>query len=150
MCSDNGMHNLKFLAAAGGVLMMGAALAQMEATSASTYFLDVDPARYAGPPSKRVAVLVGDEPRQLQLSPQDEICLQLQRAENGEVISARVRVLRPEPKALAVVPVAGPNISPGTYRSTPSGMLLRASPAKVADPKPADTVASIGAPVCVL
>src|SRR5688572_15690140 len=113
------MRNLKFLAATCGALMMGAALAQIEASSVSTYILDVDPARYAGPASKRVAMLLGDEPRRLELSPQDEVCLQLQRAENGEEISARVRVLRPEPHELVVVRVAGPDISPGTYRSTP-------------------------------
>ena len=150
MCSDRSMSNLKILVATGGALMMGAALAQIQATSASTYFLDVDPARYAGPASKRVAMLLDDEPRQVQLSPQDEICLQLQRADNGDVISARVRVLRPEPQALAVVRVAGPNISPGTYRSTPSGMLLRVSPAKVDGGKPVETVASNAAPVCEL
>jgi hypothetical protein len=144
------MRNLKFLAAAcGAMAMMGAALAQIEAGSISTYFLDVDPARYAGPVGKRVTVLVGDQPRQLQLSPNDEICLQLQRAENDQVISARVRVLRPEPHELAVVRVAGPGISPGTYRSTPWGMLLRVTPAK-ADEGAKMTAADADAPVCVL
>ncbi|MBC8028440.1 MAG: hypothetical protein H7Y89_20800 [Steroidobacteraceae bacterium] len=144
------MHNLKLFAAACGVMMMGAALAQIEATSVSTYLLDVDPARYAGPAGTRVAVLLGDEPRQVQLSPQDEICLQLQRAENGQVISARVRVLRPEPHELAVVSVAGPGISPGTYRSTPWGMLLRATPVKPDDVRTATAVGTDSAPVCVL
>ncbi len=144
------MNNLKLFAAACGVMTMGAALAQIEATSVSTYFLDVDPARYAGPAGTRVAVLLGDEPRQLQLSPQDEICLQLQGAGNGQVISARVRVLRPEPHELAVVSVAGPDISPGTYRSTPWGMLLRATPAKPGEDQKATAVGTDGAPVCVL
>jgi hypothetical protein len=144
------MHNLKFFAGVCGVMMMGAALAQIEATSVSTYFLDVDPARYAGPAGKRVAVLLGDEPRQVQLSPQDEICLQLQRADNGQGISARVRVLRPEPHELAVVSVAGPGISPGTYRSTPWGMLLRATPARPDDVQTVAAVGTGGAPVCVL
>jgi hypothetical protein len=144
------MNNLKFAAAAcGAMAMMGAALAQIEASSVSTYFLDVDPARYAGPAGKRVAVLLGDEPRQLQLSPQDEICLQLQRADNGQV-SARVRVLRPEPHELAVVRVAGPGISPGTYRSTPWGMLLRVAPANPDDVTKAAATGTGGAPVCVL
>lgn len=145
------MRNLKFLAAACGTLMtVGAALAQIEASSVSTYFLDVDPARYAGPASKRVAMLLGDEPRQLKLSPQDEVCLQLQRAENGQEISARVRVLLPEPQELVVVRVAGPDISPGTYRSTPSGMLLRVLPAKPTDDVRVSAVSTNGAPVCVL
>jgi hypothetical protein len=144
------MNNMKFVAAAcGAMTMMGAALAQIEASSVSTYFLDVDPARYAGPAGKRVAVLLGDEPRQLQLSPNDEICLQLQRAENGQV-SARVRVLRPEPHELAVVSVAGPGISPGTYRSTPWGMLLRVAPADSDDVKKNAAAGTDGAPVCVL
>jgi len=143
------MYNLKFVAAACGVMTMGAALAQIGATSASTYLLDVDPARYSGPPGTRVAVHLGDQPRQLQLGPQDEICLQLQRAENGQVISARVRVLRPEPHELAVVSVAGPGISPGTYRSTPWGMLLRATPVN-ADEVPKTAAGADGAPVCVL
>ena len=144
------MHKLKFLAAACGVMVMGAALAQIEAGSISTYLLDVDPARYSGPAGTRVAVLLGDEPRQLQLGPQDEICLQLQRADNGQVISARVRVLRPEPHELAVVSVAGPGISPGTYRSTPWGLLLRATPVKPDDVKAVAAVGTDGAPVCVL
>jgi hypothetical protein len=144
------MRNLKFLAAACGALTMGAALAQIEASSVSTYFLDVDPARYAGPASKRVAMLLGDEPRRLELSPQDEVCLQLQRAENGQEISARVRVLRPEPHELVVVRVAGPDISPGTYRSTPWGMLLRVTPVKPNDDGKVTVVSTDGAPVCVL
>ena len=147
-CSDTSMYNLKFCTAACGVMMMGAALAQIEAGGVSTYFLDVDPARYSGPAGTRVAVLLGDQPRQLKLGPQDEICLQLQRAENGQEISARVRVLRPEPHELAVVSVAGPGISPGTYRSTPWGMLLRAASVKPDDSKA--TVGADGAPVCVL
>ena len=144
------MYKLKLVAAACGTLMIGAAFAQIEAGAVSTYLLDVDPARYAGPAGTRVALLLGDEPRQLKLSPQDEICLQLQRAENGQVISARVRVLRPEPHDLAVVSVAGPGISPGTYRSTPWGMLLRATPVKPGDVEKAATVGTDGAPVCVL
>jgi hypothetical protein len=144
------MNKMKFVAAAcGAMTMMGAALAQIETSAVSTYFLDVDPARYAGPAGKRVAVLLGDEPRQWQLSPNDEICLQLQRAENGQV-SARVRVLRPEPHELAVVSVAGPGISPGTYRSTPWGMLLRVTPADSDDVKKAAAAGTDGAPVCVL
>jgi hypothetical protein len=145
------MRNLKcFFAACGALVTMGAALAQIEASSVSTYFLDVDPARYAGPAGKRVAMLLGDEPRRLELSPQDEICLQLQRAENGQEISVRVRVLRPEPHELAVVRVAGPGISPGTYRSTPWGMLLRATPVKPNDDGQVTAVSTSGAPVCVL
>jgi hypothetical protein len=145
------MRNPKFLVATCGTLMMiGAALAQIEATSVSTYFLDVDPARYAGPAGKRVAILLDDQPRQLELSPQDEVCLQLQRAENGQEISARVRVLRPEPLDLVVVRVAGPDISPGTYRSTPSGMLLRVLSAKPTDHIKVSAVSTNGAPVCVL
>jgi hypothetical protein len=146
------MRNLKFLAAVcGALLTVGAAVAQIEASSLSTYFLDVDPARYAGPAGKRIALLLGDEPRRLELSPQDEVCLQLQRgAENSQEISARVRVLRPEPHELAVVRVAGPNISPGTYRSTPWGMLLRVTPVEPNGDSKVIAVSTDGAPVCVL
>jgi hypothetical protein len=146
------MRNLKFLAAACGALtMVGAALAQIEASSLSTYFLDVDPARYAGPAGKRIALLLGDEPRRLELSPQDEVCLQLLRgAENSQEITARVRVLRPEPHELVAVRVAGPDISPGTYRSTPWGMLLRVAPVKPNDDNNMIAVSTDGAPVCVL
>jgi hypothetical protein len=137
------------LPVASCLAVMGVALAQVAASS-SMYFLDVDPGRYAGPGGQRLAVQLGDEPRQLALSAQDEICVQLQRAAGSEVISARVRALRPEPHAAAVVPVAGPDISPGTYRSTPWGMLLRV----VASQKPGtDTVKALGtadAPVCTL
>ena len=144
------MNHTKSIAVACGAMMIGAAFAQIEATGVSTYLLDLDPARYAGPAGTRVAVLLGDEPRQLKLGPQDEICLQLQRAENGQVISARVRVLRPEPHELAVVSVAGPGISPGTFRSTPWGMLLRATPLKPGETERATTVVTNGAPVCQL
>jgi hypothetical protein len=95
-------------------------------------------------------MLLDDEPRRLVLSPQDEVCLQLQRTEKGDEISAHVRVLRPEPHELVVVRVAGPGISPGTYRSTPWGMLLRATPVKPDDDTKLIAVSTDGAPVCVL
>jgi len=133
-----------------GVALTGAALAQIEASS-SVFFLDVDPARYAGPAGQRLAVRLGDEPRHITISEQDEICVQLQRSvPNGDVINARVRALRPEPHEAVVVKVAGPDISPGTFRSTPWGMLLRVVPnANVS----ADLVKPLGtndAPVCSL
>jgi hypothetical protein len=138
------------VAVAACAAAVGAVLAQVEASS-STYFLDVDPARYAGPAGQRLQLRLGDQPRAVQLSAQDEICLQLQRADaNGQVISARVRALRPEPHAAADVRVVGPDISPGTYRSTPWGMLLRV----VTIGKPGDdAVKPLGtdtAPVCTL
>lgn len=129
---------------------VGVALAQVEASS-STYFLDVDPARYGGPIGQRIAVQVDDQPRHVSLSAEDEICVQLRRAAtNSSEISAHVRVLRPEPHEAAVVRVAGPGISPGTYRSTPWGMLLRVVPDKKAV---TDTVKAVGTsdkPVCSL
>ena len=65
------------------------------------------------------------------LNSQDEICVQLKRAPtDSSIISAHVRVLRPEPHDAAEVKVAGPGISPGTFRSTPWGMLLRVVPEK--------------------
>jgi hypothetical protein len=115
--------------AALSAAVVGVALAQVEASS-STYFLDVDPARYAGPAGLRLAVRLDDQPRHVTLSAQDEICVQLQRAGgNSQVISARVRALRPEPHEAVEIRVVGPDISPGTYRSTPWGMLLRVLPA---------------------
>jgi hypothetical protein len=129
--------------------VVGAALAQVEASS-STYFLDVDPARYTGPAGQRLMVLVGDQPRHVTLSAQDEICVQLQRAADSGVISAHVRVLRPEPHDAAVVSVAGPNISPGTFRSTPWGMLLRVVTDKDAGTDPIKPLGLADAPVCAL
>ena len=129
---------------------IGVALAQVEASS-STYLLDVDPARYGGPVGQRIAVQVDDQPRHVSLSAEDEICVQLRRAtSNSSELSAHVRVLRPEPHDAAVVRVAGPGISPGTYRSTPWGMLLRVVPEKKAV---SDTVKPVGIadkPVCSL
>ena len=130
--------------------MVGVALAQMEASS-STYFLDVDPARYAGPVGQRIAVQLGDAPRHVMLSAEDEICVQLQRAANdSSVISAHVRVLRPQPHDSAEVKVAGPGISPGTFRSTPWGMLLRVVPDKAAANGLVKTVGTANAPICSL
>jgi hypothetical protein len=113
--------------AAACAAVVGVALAQVQASS-TVYLIDVDPARYAGPASQRVMLRVGDQPRNVTISTQDEICVQLQRVEGTEVISARVRALRPEPQTAAEIPLVGPNIAPGTYRSTPWGLLLRAMP----------------------
>jgi hypothetical protein len=130
--------------------LVGVALAQIEASS-SVFFLDVDPARYAGPAGQRLAVRVDDAPRHIAISDQDEICVQLQRSPvNGDVISARVRALRPEPHEAVEVKVAGPGISPGTFRSTPWGMLLRVVPNGTASSDLVKTVGTNDAPVCSL
>jgi hypothetical protein len=129
--------------------VVGVALAQVEASS-STYFLDVDPARYAGPAGQRLVVQVGDQPRNVSLNAQDEICVQLQRAADSGVISAHVRVLRPEPHDAAIVRVAGPDISPGTFRSTPWGMLLRVVTDKNAGTDPIKPLGLANAPICAL
>jgi hypothetical protein len=127
--------------------LAGAALAQVEASS-STYLLDVDPARYAGPAGQRLMLRVGDQPRHITIGKQDEICVQLQRDADTGVINARVRTLTPEPKS-AEVRVVAPDISPGTYRSTPWGLLLRALPEK-GGPGIVKPVGTDDAPVCTL
>lgn len=132
------------------VALVGVALAQI-APSSNTLLLDVDPARYAGPAGQRVAVIVGDEPRHIALGAQDEICVQLQRsATDGKVINARVRALRPEPHEAVVVRVVAPDISPGTFRSTPWGMLLRVVAEQNAASGPLKPVGIGDAPVCAL
>jgi hypothetical protein len=137
------------LAAAACVALAGITFAQVEASS-TTYFLDVDPARYAGPVGQRISVRLDDQPRHVKLSPQDEICLQLHRSSSDRnVISARVRALRPEPHEPVEVRLVAPDISPGTFRSTPWGMLLRAVPEKA----PLEQVRAVGiadAPVCTI
>jgi hypothetical protein len=141
------MRKLLFSAAACAA-MVGAALAQVEASS-STYLLDIDPARYAGPAGQRLELRVGDQPRQLIIGGQDEICVQLQRVDGDkEIINARVRALRPEQQT-AEIRVVAPDISPGTFRSTPWGMLLRAMPPKK-EAMPVKTVGTGDAPVCTL
>jgi hypothetical protein len=138
------------LAAASCAAVVGVALAQVEASS-STYLLDVDPARYAGPAGQRLVLRVGDQPRSVTFGEKDEICVQLQRvAGNSEVISAKVRALRPEPQSAAEVRVVAPDISPGTYRSTPWGMLLRAVPGKSDSPQEDQSRVTDDAPVCTL
>ena len=130
--------------------LVGVELAQVEASS-SVFFLDVDPARYAGPAGQRLAVRVDDQPRHIAISDQDEICVQLQRSiPNGDVINARVRALRPEPHEAVVVKVAGPDISPGTFRSTPWGMLLRVVPSANASVDVVKPLGTNDAPVCAL
>jgi len=144
-----GMKKTMLLGAAA-LAVVGVALAQVEASS-STYFIDVDPARYNGPPGQRLAVQVGDQPRHITLNSQDEICVQLRRAAtDSSIISAHVRVLRPEPHAAAEVKVAGPGISPGTFRSTPWGMLLRVVPEKKVTLEPVKALGTSDAPVCSL
>jgi hypothetical protein len=142
---------MRKLLAAGvfSAAIVGVALAQVEASS-SVYFLDVDPARYAGPAGQRLAVRVDDEPRHIAISDQDEICVQLQRSSANGDISARVRALRPEPHEVVVVKVAGPGISPGTFRSTPWGMLLRVVPNGNASVDVVKPLGTNDAPVCSL
>jgi hypothetical protein len=146
---DIGMRKLATAAAACAALV-GVALAQVEASS-STYFLDVDPARYSGPAGQRLAVVIDDQPRHVAISDQDEICVQLQRsAPNSNVINAHVRVLRPEPHDAVVVRLVAPDISPGTYRSTPWGLLLRVVPSNNAVARVTKPVGTGNAPVCEL
>jgi hypothetical protein len=134
------------VSAAACVAMVGVALAQVEASS-STYLLDIDPARYSGPAGQRLALRVGDQPRHVTIGTQDEICVQLQRvAGEKEIISARVRALRPQAMT-AEVRVVAPDISPGTFRSTPWGMLLRAVPQK-SEAMAVKAVGTDDAPVC--
>lgn len=134
--------------AAACAAMVGAALAQVEASS-SVYFLDVDPARYAGPAGQRLMLRVGDQPRHVTIGAKEEICVQLERlAGESEVINARIRSLGPDAKA-AEVRVVAPDISPGTYRSTPWGMLLRALPGKT-ETRGVATMGTFDAPVCTI
>jgi hypothetical protein len=138
------------LAGVTSAALVGVALAQVEASS-SVYFLDVDPARYAGPAGQRLAVRIDDQPRHIAISDQDEICVQLQRSAPGsDVINAKVRALRPEPHEAVVVKVSGPDISPGTFRSTPWGMLLRVVPNTNAAVDVVKPVGTNDAPVCAL
>lgn len=149
MSLDTAMRKTLLLVCAG-CAVLGVAFAQVEASS-STYFLDVDPARYGGPGGQRIAVQVGDQPRHIALNAQDEICVQLRSAPaDSSVISAHVRALRPEPHEVAVVRVAGPGVSPGTFRSTPWGMLLRVVPEKAATTNGVKPVGTSTAPVCAL
>jgi hypothetical protein len=138
------------IAGISAAALVGVALAQVEASS-SVYFLDVDPARYAGPASQRLAVRVDDQPRHITISDQDEICVQLQRSSpDTNTINARVRALRPEPHEAVVVKVSGPDISPGTFRSTPWGMLLRVVPTTTASTDSVKPLGTNDAPVCSL
>lgn len=137
------------LSVAASIVAAGVALAQVEASS-STYFLDVDPARYAGPAGQRLVVQLGDQPRHIALNSEDEICVQLKpTAGNHREIAAHVRVLRPEPHT-AVVRLVAPDISPGTYRSTPWGMLLRVVPDSTVANDLVKAVGTANAPVCSL
>jgi hypothetical protein len=61
-----------------------------------------------------------------------------------------VRVLRPEPHDAVAVKVAGPGISPGTFRSTPWGMLMRIVPSNSPAQNLIKPVATSAAPVCTL
>jgi hypothetical protein len=128
---------------------VGVALAQVEASSI-VYLLDVDPARYAGPVGQRLMLRVGDQPRHVVIGDQDEICVRLERIAGTDVISAHIRALRPEPQEAAEVRVVAPDISPGTYRSTPWGLLLRAMPEKAESSGRIKTVGTDNAPVCKL
>ena len=142
------MHK-SILFAASCVAIVGVALAQVEASS-STILLDVDTARYTGPASQRLILHVGDQPRHITIGTQDEICVQLQRVAGSEIISARVRALRPEPQDSAEVRLVAPDISPGTYRSTPWGLLLRALPDKTGNFESGKAQGTDNAPVCTL
>jgi hypothetical protein len=138
----------QLMLAAACAALAGTALAQVEASSSSTYLLDVDPARYAGPSAQRLMLRVGDQPRHITIGTQDQICVQLQRDVKTGAINVRVRTLAPEPKS-AEVRVVAPDISPGTYRSTPWGLLLRALP-ESGGPGIVKPVGTDDAPVCTL
>lgn len=143
----------QLLVAAACAALAGVAVAQVhaqvQASSNTTYLLDIDPARYSGPAGQRLALRVGDQPRHVSIGAQDELCVQLQRdSSDDDVINARVRALKPEPKT-AEVRVVAPDISPGTYRSTPWGLLLRALPEK-AEAGMVKPVGTENAPVCTL
>ena len=85
------MHKIAMVVAAS-LLAAGTALAQQGASS-STYLLDIDPARYAGPAGQRLVVQLGDQPRHITLNGEDEICVQLKPAAGDtSVIAAHVRV----------------------------------------------------------
>jgi len=142
------------LSAILSVAMVGVALAQMQASSTSyvstSYVVDVDPARYAGPAGQRVMLRVGDQPRHVVIGTQDEICVQLNRVEGSDVVVARVSALRPEPKTAAEVRLVGPNVSPGTYRSTPWGLLLRVLPKDAQEKAALPVLGTDNSPVCTL
>jgi hypothetical protein len=141
------MRNVISIAAAS-MAVMGAALAQVQ-VGGGVVLLDVSSARYSDPAEGRLSLQVDDQPRLVALGDKDEICVQLRReSSDSTAISAHVRALRPEPQAAAVVQVAGPTVSPGTYRSTPWGMLLRV--VSDVDGKPGNVRATANAPVCVL
>jgi hypothetical protein len=145
---DTGMRKT-ILSAALCAAAIGVALAQVEASS-SVFLLDVDPARYAGPAGQRLMLRIGDQPRHIVIGAQDEICVQLERVAGTDVISAHIRALRPEPKEAAAVRVVAPDISPGTYRSTPWGLLLRAVPEKTQSFGVSEPLGTDNAPVCTL
>jgi hypothetical protein len=139
--------NKMMLAAVVSIALVGVALAQVQASS-TVYVLDVDPARYAGPAGQRVMLRVGDEPRNVVIGAQDEICVQLQ-SDGSDVVTARVRAVRPEPQTAAEIRLVGPNVAPGTYRSTPWGLLLRAVPDSTTA-KTTDVLGTDNSPVCSL
>lgn len=124
------------------------ATTQVNANS-RVYFIDVDPGRYGGPGAQRLTVRLGDEPRALKLG-LDEICLQLQASENSQIINARVRAFSPEPHEPTSVRVVAPDISPGTFRSTPWGMLLRVVSDQTEAATPVKAIGTSEAPVCQL
>ena len=66
------------------------------------------------------------------------------------MIAARIRALRPQPRDATEVRLVGPDISPGTYRSTPWGMLLRALPEKTGNVGMSKPLGTESAPVCTL
>src|SRR5690349_24516061 len=142
------MHKM-VLAAVFSAALVGVALAQVQASS-TVYVLEVDPARYAGPAGQRVMLRVGDQPRHVLIGTQDEICVQLRQVEGSDVITARVRALRPEPQTAAEVRLVGPNVSPGTYRSTPWGLLLRALPKDTDIKTTSPVLGTDNSPVCTL
>jgi hypothetical protein len=143
------MRKTMVLSAVISIALVGVALAQVQASS-TVYVLDVDPARYAGPTGQRVVLRLGDQPRNVVIGTQDEICVQLQRVEGSEVVTARVRALRPEPQTAAEVPLVGPNVAPGTYRSTPWGLLLRALPGGTDTKSALGVLGTDNSPVCSL
>lgn len=85
--------------------------------------VDLSIARHDAPSAVRVHLVPNDEPRSVQVGPDDVLCLSLQR--RGDATVLRVGAQAPRVQPATDLLLAGPGVEPGTYRTTPWQVLAR-------------------------
>jgi hypothetical protein len=85
--------------------------------------IEFDTGQLRGPDRLQLVLAVGDLPRRVIWSETDELCVQVRPRSRG--LEVAVRAATSGGAENAVVTVSGPGVTPGTFRTTPAGLLVR-------------------------